>query len=360
MKYMFPYFYFIYMETKDFKAIVIGDFHFGTKTNSKQWLDQMVEFFEKQIIPTVEEEKPDEVIFLGDLFDIRYSTNTIIGITVKDLVEKLCGVMKSEIQTNVIFLAGNHDYYTPRKEDMRYNTYNLVFGKEFEFKHLNSIFVTERPYYDRFGNLFLPWFYTEDPELYSQAIEHYKDDGISNIFCHTDLGKWDDGRVKALNGIKVISGHIHFPIIDEERNLYGIGACCPFNFNDVNGERYFYLFENGKFTKTYTNTTTPQFIRFFNDQIFSIEDELTNCFVELYIDKDKINKAKYIEKIQEIKNNNPTISIRTVTIDDMSQYENINGIDMNQDIKKYIASNIPDNLKSKYEIVNKKIEEREK
>ena len=36
------------------------------------------------------------------------------------------------------------------------------------------------------------------------------------------------------------------------------------------------------------------------------------------------------------------------------------GIDMNQDIKKYIDNNIPKNLYSKYETIKEKIEEREK
>ena len=355
--------YFIIMENlieeRDFGAVVIGDCHFGTKTNSKQWLDQQIQFFREQVMPYIKMHKPDEVIFLGDLFDIRYSTNTLIGIQVKELVEDLCKLMEPYGQ--VIFVAGNHDYYTPKKEDMHYNSYEMVFGEEFSFRYLNCVFVTERPWKDKFHNLFLPWYYTEDIELYAEVMEHYKDDGIQNIFCHSDLQAWDGFRVAALNGKKVFSGHIHYPTLNEEHNLYTLGACCAFNFNDVNSERYFYHIVGGIIEHAIPNCTTPSFIRYYNQQIFSIGDQnLDNCFVQLYIDKDKINKAEYIEEIKNIKNSHPNVPIRVVTVDEITEKEMIEGIDMNQDIKKYISSNIPSNLYNKYEIVRKKVEEREK
>ena len=76
--------------------------------------------------------------------------------------------------------------------------------------------------------------------------------------------------------------------------------------------------------------------------------------------RDKNNKAKYIEKVKELKLNNPGISIRVVAIDKMMINDDEVGIDMNQDIKKYIDSNIPKNLYSKYETIKEKIEERGK
>lgn len=345
---------------RELNAIVIGDCHFGTKSNSKQWLDQQLSFFTDQVIPYIESEEIDEVIFLGDLFDIRYSTNTLIGIEVKKMVKKLSDVM-SKKNGDVIFLAGNHDYYTPKKEDMQYNSYALVFGDEFTSEHDNVVFVTEKPWMDKLGNLFLPWYFTEDTDLYAQAIEHYRDDGIQAIYCHSDLQAWDQYKIGIINGTPVYSGHIHYPTLDDEQHLYTLGACCAFNFNDVNAERYFYHIRGNSIYRAIPNTTTPKFIRYFNQQIFSIGDEdLSNSFVQLYIDKDKVNKAEYIEEIKNIKNSHPEVPIRVVTVDEISEREMIEGIDMNQDIKKYISSNIPSALYSKYEIVKKKVEEKEK
>ena len=71
------------MEKKD--TLVIGDFHFGTKTNSIQWLEEMENYF-VEIGSLVEAASVQKVIFLGDLFDVRYSINTLVGIKVKDMV----------------------------------------------------------------------------------------------------------------------------------------------------------------------------------------------------------------------------------------------------------------------------------
>ena len=56
------------------KELLIGDMHFGIKTNSTYWLDTQIDFFEKQIFDTIDKNPDlDRVVFLGDLFDIRYS-----------------------------------------------------------------------------------------------------------------------------------------------------------------------------------------------------------------------------------------------------------------------------------------------
>ena len=65
-------------------TLVIGDFHFGTKTNSVQWLEEMENYF-VEIESLIEEVGVQKVIFLGDLFDVRYSINTLVGIKVKEI-----------------------------------------------------------------------------------------------------------------------------------------------------------------------------------------------------------------------------------------------------------------------------------
>ena len=59
------------------KELLIGDCHFGTHTNKTLWLNTQIEFFENQVYPLID--KVDRIVFLGDLFDIRYSTNTQVG-----------------------------------------------------------------------------------------------------------------------------------------------------------------------------------------------------------------------------------------------------------------------------------------
>ena len=92
----------------------------------------------------------------------------------------------------------------------------------------------------------------------------------------------------------------------------------------------------------------------------TVSDIKSDLTTEKKQDNIKLEDNAYIEKVKELKLNNPGISIRVVAIDKMMINDDEVGIDMNQDIKKYIDSNIPKNLYNKYETIKEKIEERGK
>lgn len=337
-------------------TLIIGDLHFGTKTNSTQWLSAMVDYIYRQIIPTIEDDNIDKVVFLGDVFDVRYSTNTLIGTKVKDIFRDLAS---SHENVEFYIIAGNHDYYSPKPEDMHYNVYEMVFGKEFTSIYKNFHIYTEVPYLDDDGDLYLPWFYSENDELYYQTLEHFKSDYIRRIYCHSDLQCWTQSKIIAKKSAYVYSGHIHTPWKDIENRLWNVGSALPLNFNDVNEDKNVYILYSDETYKSITNTTTPKFLRYYNEEIFK-HDKFNNCFVQFYIDKDKVNKAEYIERYKNLKVMNPDIQMRVVTID-TDMVKNIeSGINLNQDIKEYIDSNIPDGLQPKYKLIKNKLNEKEK
>lgn len=336
------------------RTMLIGDFHFGTKTNSIQWMDTMLDYLNNQIYDDIYNYNVDKVVFLGDLFDVRYSTNTLIGIKVKDSIRNMI-TKYNDVEFHI--LAGNHDYYSGKKEDMHYNVYEMVFGKEFLSSYGNLHIYTENPYLDEDGDLYMPWFFTEDEELYYQTMSHYKDDEVKRIFCHSDLLTWDKSKLLAKDEYAyVYSGHIHTPWKSDDGVLWNIGSALSLNFNDVNEEKHIYILEGNVVKERIKNEVTPIFLRYYNDQIFEL-DTFNNCFVQLYIDKDKVNKAEYIEKCKELKLNSPGIPIRVVTIDKELIDIHNDTIDLNQDIKKYIDSNIPDELQPKYNIIKSKLQE---
>ena len=78
------------------RSLVIGDVHFGIKSNNSTWLDYQIKFFKNQIVPTIKEKDIDNIIFLGDLFDIRYSLNQQIGIEVRKLITALVDTLKDK------------------------------------------------------------------------------------------------------------------------------------------------------------------------------------------------------------------------------------------------------------------------
>ena len=339
------------------RTLLIGDLHFGIKSNSLTWLDFQKAFFKKQIFKTLEEKQINRCVFLGDIYDIRYSVNQQVGIDLKNIFRYMLDTYKD---IEFIIVAGNHDYYSPIEEYRKYNMYELLFGYEFLEKHTNLKIVTDDPLYTDDGSLFLPWYYTDNPKHIDDLLYAYDfSNDVKAIFCHTDLTCWPGPRIASFKGCPIFSGHIHYIYVDEMAHLYNIGAALPLTFDDVNQQRYLYILEDFKIVEKIANNTTPRFIRIYNEDIFSITDNMfDNSYVQLCISTNNMNKARYVEQIKYIKNKYVSSTIRVHIIDDTTNIETLAVNGFNTDIKKYIDSNIPDHLHSKYEMIRDRLNEK--
>ena len=332
--------------------------HFGTKSNSVQWLEMQKKFFKEVIIKTIIEEYFDRIIFLGDLTDIRYAINQQVGCDLKNLVRELSERFEEKNpEGKIIFIAGNHDYYSPLEDFSMYNSYELLFGKEFEQCHKNVKFVTQFPYYDEDNeSLYLPWFYTEDNKKFSDALYNYK--GVKQIFCHTDLSGWGEGRIYSLKGAKVYSGHIHYPWESKVDGLYNLNASMALNFNDVNSKRYIFVINNGDIVRKIENVITPQFKRLYNIQIFEPlgNEFFENSYVQLMIDRKLVNKAEYIERIKELKRKfGEKYNISIKVFDGETANEKLEIAPIQTNINEYIDNNVPLHLELKYNYIKEKL-----
>lgn len=336
------------------RTLCIGDCHFGIKTNSTSWLTQQLKFFDTQIVPLLKrDDEINKIIFLGDLFDIRYAINQQIGIEVKKLIRRLSDVFNGDIY----FIAGNHDYYSPLEEHSEYNAYRLVFDWEFIKCHPNVTIVDKDPLLTDDGELLLPWYWTENEDHFDDLLYNYKFGlDVKCVYCHTDLTVWPGPRTGALNGVPVYAGHIHYIVDDPIGNLHNIGATFALTFGDVNQKRYVYVLENHEIIDRIENTTTPRFTRIFNDDIFDIDSSVfENAYVQICVSTSNLNKAKYIEQLKRLKLDNDNANIRIKPIDDEeTQLVDVNGEGFNTNVEKYIDDNIPDYLNAKYEIVKSK------
>lgn len=333
------------------RQLFIGDCHFGIHSNSVVWLENQLKFFNCQFIEILNSKDINRVVFAGDIFDQRYSVNQQIGAEVKKLIRDL---VTKYLDIDFYFVAGNHDYYSPLEEFHEYNSYDLIFGEEFSQVHKNVKFINHEPYYDHQGNLYLPWYYTENFQNFSDIL-YSIDEEVKNIFCHSDLSQWDYSRSIALKNAKVWSGHIHNINEQPDRNLYNLGSMFAFNFSDVNTEKYMYILEDDTIVEKIENTTTPKFKRFFNEEIFDLtEDDFKNSFIQLCIFSTNINKARYIERIKEIKTKYAEYNVRTQVIDN-SLGETLEVKGFNTNIDNYIEENIPETLKKKFEYIKQKL-----
>lgn len=335
------------------RELVIGDLHFGIKNNSVTWLESQMNFFEKQIFNIVQKENLDRIVFLGDLTDVRYAINQQIGIEVKNVIRKLANIFKKDIY----FVCGNHDYYSPLEEFIKYNSYELLFGPEFLEKYPNLHFITDEPYLSDDGSLFLPFYWTENGDHFDEILYTYKFGyEVKAIYCHADLTCWPGPRITSLKGCPIFSGHIHYIIDDEIGNLHNIGAALPLTFNDVNQDRFVYIIEDYKIVDKIKNTITPSFKQLYNEQIFNATPEtFENSYIRLCISSQNINKAKYIDQIKYIKSTYLDTNIRINVIDDFESAEMLSVDGFNTNIQTYIENNVPPHLTDKYEYIKEKM-----
>jgi DNA repair exonuclease SbcCD nuclease subunit len=250
-------------------SLVIGDIHFGIKQNSLIWLSKQVEFFKKQIFPLIEhsaELNIDSVVFLGDLFDVRQSINTMIATAVLKVISDLIDVAKTH-NCSVYMLGGNHDYQSPFQEKCEINTYNILFGEDFQ-RYRKNLQITTKGVsklwkHDKYM-MILPWFETEVKENFVKNLKEAKaDPNCIGIYAHTDLFVIPDMEtLKLINNFNkpIYSGHIHYQAFDETLKLYNLGAACAFTFNDSDQERFIYIInENHNKLIKIKNETTPEF-----------------------------------------------------------------------------------------------------
>lgn len=338
------------------KDLVIGDLHFGIKNNSITWLESQLEFFDKQIFEIIKNKEIKRVIFLGDLYDIRYSVNQQVGI---ELQKKVRQMLNQFPDVHFFMIAGNHDYYSPLEEFAEYNLYNMLFTEEFLQMHKNLTVINNDPFLTEDGCLMLPWYWTENTDHIDELLYGYEfGNEVKAIFCHTDLTTWPGARIALFKGVPIYSGHIHFIVEDQLCNLHNIGAVVPLTFNDVNQDRFLYILENYNIVEKIKNNTTPQFKRVYNEQIFDLtEDYFDNSYVQLCISSNNINKAKYVEHIKYIKTTYINANIRLHIIDDETNLETLSVNGFNTNLETYIEQNIPDHLDKKYNLIKSKIKE---
>lgn len=335
------------------RELIIGDLHFGIKNNSVTWLESQIDFFEKQIFKIIDSENLDRIIFLGDVTDVRYGINQQVGIEVKNIIRKLAKKFKKDIY----FVCGNHDYYSPLEEFIHYNSYELLFGPEFLELYPNLHFVTEEPLFTEDGSLFLPFYWTENPDHFDELLYTYKFGyEVKAIYCHADLTCWPGARITALKSCPIYSGHIHYIVEDNIGNLHNVGAALALTFNDVNQERFVYIAEDYKIVKRIKNSITPQFKQLYNEKIFDAnEDVFNNSYVRLCISASNINKAKYIDQIKYLKSTYLDANIRINIIDEFDNGEMLSVDGFNTNIQTYIEDNIPEHLNNKYEYIKEKM-----
>jgi DNA repair exonuclease SbcCD nuclease subunit len=276
------------------RAFIVSDSHFGARSNSVEWLDEMMDWFENDFILRVKSEyRPGDVlIHCGDVFDNRQSVNLLVLHRAITLFEKL-----SEIFVDGIYIiAGNHDVMRKTSNDV--SSLDCL-------KYIPKVNIIKEPAISLICGknvLFMPWRTNDEEER--KCIETFSDRKLDYLFCHTNIRNLRfDSRRDVEEGLllediksfqRVYSGHIHWS--QHRGNVTMVGNPYQMTRSDAGNQKGFYLldFESNEET-FFENNYSPKFVRIYLNKYIekTVEELKRDCHhnrVDLYVPSNYLMK----------------------------------------------------------------------
>ena len=261
---------------------LISDTHFGVRSNSREWMDIIEDFFTKQFIPLLKEHgRPgDIVVHCGDTFDSRQSINLYVMNKAITIMEQITDIMP------LYTIVGNHDIFMKYSNDI--NSMKI-------FKHMSDVNVFEKPtmLYTQEGKklFFLPWV-----EEHEELVNIIKDprNSADVLFCHSDVKglsfnryvKIEEGTdIETFGGYnRVYSGHIHYA--QKLKNLRMLGTPYELTRSDMGNTKSIWLLDLAtNEEQCWENTVSPKFLKYRLEWILEKSlDELQELFNNNFVD----------------------------------------------------------------------------
>jgi DNA repair exonuclease SbcCD nuclease subunit len=313
---------------------LISDTHLGVRSNSREWMDTIEQYFKEFMIPTLKKEyKPGDIlIHCGDVFDSRQSINLYVMNKGLEIFEEINKIMP------VYMIIGNHDIFMKYSNEI--NSLKM-------FKHIPGITIFEKPTMAQLGSktaLFMPWVDSHE-EFMEIASKHSGD----IMFCHTDIrGMTFNKFVKIEEGVdgdkfsnfqRVYSGHIHYG--QKYKNVRMLG--CPYEItrSDSGNTKKLWLLDLETDEETsFENTISPKFVKFKIDWILEqpiekLQELFNNNFVDILVTPQwslKFPFSSFSERVAGYRKINPIITDGEETMTDdgeiIDSYEEINLVNL--------------------------------
>lgn len=275
------------MEINAKRAFIVSDTHFGARSNSVEWIEEMMDWFRNDFIPKVKANyKPGDIlIHCGDVFDNRQSVNLLVLHEGIRLFEELSQIFVDGIYV----IAGNHDVMRKTTNDV--SSLDCL-------KYIPKVNILKEPTVVKFPTttaLFMPWRTNDEAE--KECLKEFEAKNCNYLFCHTNIrnlrfdSKRDVEEGLFLEDIKqfqrVYSGHIHWG--QHRGNVTMVGNPYQMTRSDAGNPKGFYLLdiESGEET-FFENNHSPKFVRLYLNKILEksiaeIKQICSNNRVDLYI-----------------------------------------------------------------------------
>lgn len=288
------------------KIAIINDQHFGVRNDSLIFLSAMEKFYTETFFTTLDNEKIDTLLILGDIFDRRKYINFF---TLYEAKRFFFNELKKR-NIKVHMLVGNHDIY--------YKNTNRVNSPELTLGEYDNITIYTEPTIIDLGGVkvsMVPWINAEN---YKDAIAFIEAAETDIMFGHFELngfemhrggGQCHDGMdISVFKKYKwVFSGHFHQPSTNGRGIIY-LGAPAQFTWSDYGCKRGFNIMDLATDNITYVENPDKMFIKIFYDEDFDILEydytQLTNRIVRVLV-SEKENQKKFDLFIDKLQQSNP-------------------------------------------------------
>jgi len=340
---------------------MITDTHFGVRSNSREWMDIIENFFKEQLFPLLKSEfRPGDIlVHCGDTFDSRQSINLYVMNKGLDLMEELSQILP------VYSIIGNHDIFMKYSNEI--NSMKL-------FKHVPNLHVFESPQMMQSIEtgkklFFLPW--VEEHGEFRDIIQ----DPVNSadvMFCHSDVKgiafnryvKIEEGtEIECFNGYhRVYSGHIHFA--QKYKNVRMLGTPYELTRSDSGNPKSIWMLDlETDEERCWENTVSPKFLRYrlewiLEHSIDELQQLFKNNFVDILITPQwslKFPFGQFIENFTGYRRINHVIISEDATDDGEEQYDSAIGeeISLIKMIENYVDRlAYTDQIKSKLKEVS--------
>jgi DNA repair exonuclease SbcCD nuclease subunit len=260
---------------------LITDTHFGVRSNSREWMNMIEDYFNNFFIPLLKKEyRPGDIlIHCGDTFDSRQSLNIYVLNKAQEIFENISDILP------VYIIVGNHDIFLKYSNEI--NSMKV-------FKHMKNITVFEQPQRINFGSktgMLLPW--VEDHEELTTFVQNPANKA-DILFCHADVkGVSFNRHVKIEEGTdaisfqqydKVYSGHIHYA--QKFKNVRMLGTPYQLTRSDAGNPKSIWRLDlETNEEQSWENVRSPKFLKYKIEWILeqSIE-RLQEAFFNNYVD----------------------------------------------------------------------------
>ena len=278
------------------RVAVITDTHYGARKGSTHLHNYFQLFYDNIFFPTLEREKIDTVIHMGDIFDSRKS------IDYQSLEWAKQVVFEPLRKYKVYAITGNHDCYY--KNTNHVNSPELLLN---DYSNISTFSKATEINIDGLDILLLPWINSENYDESLEAIQnskskvamgHLEINGFKATRGHMMEDGMDTDVFSKFNA--VYSGHFHTRSTDGK--ITYLGNPYEMYWNDVNDTRGFHIFDTDTITHAPINNPYKLFYNvYYEDTPYQTFDSTPyeNKIVKVIVRKKTNPKQfqKFIDKL---------------------------------------------------------------